>query len=104
MPINVDVEDMILFSDLPNHLPKKNGKKISLPTCYRWRNTGLEGIRLEVCYIAGIVYTSKQALRRFDERVTAAKLAPNVPMSKATPKQVAKAHEAAKKRLKAGAK
>jgi hypothetical protein len=99
MSINIDVESLILFSELPNHLPRKGGKKIALPTCYRWRNQGLCGVRLEVVYIAGIVYTSRESLRRFDELVTAAKLAPSLPIAKATPKQASRAHERAKAKL-----
>lgn len=94
-------ETLVPFSELPDQLPKRNGRKISTPTIYRWKQVGLSGVKLEVAYIAGIAHTSLEAIDRFNERVTAAKLGPStIPLkSTSTSKQVERAHERAVKKL-----
>lgn len=72
--IDITCEDLILFRELPDHLPKQpSGKKSHLSACYRWKKPGLQGVRLETVFIAGCSYTSKQALNRFWQRVTEAR-------------------------------
>ncbi len=72
--IDITTEQLILFSQLPNHLPKQpSGKKIHLSACYRWKNQGLCGIRLVTVFVSGNRYTSKEATNRFWHAVTAAK-------------------------------
>lgn len=72
--IDLTTEELILFSDLPKHLPKQpSGKKLHLSAAYRWKNQGICGVRLETIFVAGSRYTTKQALNRFWHRVTAAK-------------------------------
>lgn len=72
--IDITSEQLILFSELPKHLPSQpSGKKIHLSACYRWKNQGLVGIRLETIFVSGNRYTSKEALNRFWHAVTAAK-------------------------------
>ena len=72
--IDITQEDLILFSVLPNYLPPQpSGKRVHLSACYRWKNTGICGVRLETIFIAGNRSTSKQAVNRFWHRVTAAK-------------------------------
>ena len=72
--IDITKEELILFSELPRHLPPQpSGKKIHLSACYRWKNQGLVGIRLPTVFVAGNRYTSREALNRFWADVTAAK-------------------------------
>ncbi len=72
--IDITSEQLILFSELPKHLPPQpSGKKIHLSACYRWKNQGLCGIRLETIFVSGNRYTSAEALNRFWHEVTAAK-------------------------------
>ncbi len=72
--IDITSEQLILFSELPKHLPPQpSGKKIHLSACYRWKNQGLVGIRLATVFVAGNRYTSAEALNRFWAEVTAAK-------------------------------
>jgi hypothetical protein len=40
---------------------------------WRWAEYGVAGIRLETIYIGAVRYTSREALQRFFERVTAAR-------------------------------
>ena len=98
MMINPQVEGLVLLSHVPNILPKRRGRKINLSTVYRWKNRGLDGVRLETCYRAGRQYTSVEALRRFDEAVTAARNGPQR-LQANTSVQRSKAHATAKAKL-----
>jgi hypothetical protein len=98
--IEIDKEDLVLLSDTPKILPKRNGKAVHLSACYRWMRQGLSGVRLETVLIGGQRFTSKQALNRFWHRVTAVR--DGVPVEKAiiatakpSAKQAAKELEAA---------
>ena len=71
--IDIAKETLILFSDLPKHLPKRGKKDIHLSACYRWKNQGIAGVRLETVFIAGNRWSSIEALNRFWQRVTEAK-------------------------------
>ena len=72
--IDITKEKLILFSELPKHLPPQpSGKRIHLSACYRWKSIGLCGIRLSTVFVAGNRYTSFEALNRFWAEVTAAK-------------------------------
>lgn len=71
--IDIVKEELILFADLPKHLPKRGKKDIHLSACYRWKNQGVAGIRLETVFMAGHRYTSREALNRFWQAVTVAK-------------------------------
>lgn len=93
-------ESLLLMTDVSKHLPKRDGKKINLSTIYRWTNRGLEGVLLDTVYIAGMRYTSIEALERFDAAVTAAKNAPRIASKVAsTPTQASRAHEKAMRKL-----
>jgi hypothetical protein len=54
---------------------KRSGKTVAPSTVWRWINSGLDGVRLEVCYIGSVPHTSKPALCRFFDAVTAARFA-----------------------------
>lgn len=71
--IDLNQESPIPLREIPENLPKRNGKKISLPTIYRWVQKGLHGIRLETVYSGGIHCSTVEAIRRFDEAVTQVK-------------------------------
>lgn len=69
--IAIDQEDLVLLSEVPKILPKRNGKAVHLSACYRWMRSGLSGIRLETVLVGGQRFTSREALNRFWHRVTA---------------------------------
>ncbi len=71
--INTQSETIFPLRETPDHLPKRNGRKCHLASIYRWKQCGLSGVRLETIYIGGTQYTSKEALERFFQRVTAVK-------------------------------
>ena len=41
------------------------GRKVSLPTLHRWRNSGARGICLETVLVGGRRMTSMEAIQRF---------------------------------------
>jgi len=63
--IDLRNETVIALSEVPNHLPKRNGKKTHYATVYRWALKGARGNILESTLIGGIRYTSLEALQRF---------------------------------------
>ena len=93
----IEDEELIPLCELPNRLPKRNGKQINISTIYRWRNRGLRGVRLEVNYRLGQPCTSLEALKRFDMAVTAAIEGPKV--GGIQPANNRQAHELAKRKL-----
>ncbi len=71
--IDLRNETVIALSEVPNHLPKRNGKKTHYATVYRWALKGARGRILESTLIGGVRYTSLEALQRFlDGRTSAA--------------------------------
>lgn len=99
-PIDLSIETLIPFPDVPDNLPKTNGKKLNICTLYRWKNQGLDGVRLAVCFVAGKLHTSKEALLRFDQAVTNARLNPPAsPTKNKSTKPAKKAHEKALRSL-----
>jgi hypothetical protein len=71
MPIDVANENIFPLADLPEHLPTRHGKKKHRSLGFRWRKPGLRGVRLETIRVGGCLYTSREALQRFFERLSA---------------------------------
>jgi hypothetical protein len=77
--IDVNTECVGPFSEAADWLPRcrrgkeGRGTKVALSTFWRWATIGLKGIRLETIYIGSVRCTSKEALKRFFERVSEAK-------------------------------
>ena|SRR5688572_4523286 len=73
MAINLLDETTLTLADAAKSLPAlRNGKRIHVATLYRWITYGARGVRLESQLVGRTVVTSREALRRFSERVTAA--------------------------------
>lgn len=95
--INTQSEHLIIMSEVPNHVPKRRGRKVHLASPYRWAKAGLSGVRLETIYIAGAQYTSTEALERCWHRLTAVNTGiSNEPASK---KRATAAHSRAMREL-----
>ncbi len=58
-------ETPLVFSEVPNRLPKRHGKKIHYSTVYRWATKGVRGRVLETVRVGGVRYTTVEALERF---------------------------------------
>ncbi len=79
MPINIDSERILTFADAARELPKRNGKKVSISTIWRWAMKGCAGVRLESFQYGGTLATSREALQRFFDQVTAARRGAVIP-------------------------
>jgi len=68
-------EDLIALGDIADTLPKpKSGRKVARATIHRWIHHGLAGAApLETVRVGGSIFTSREALRRFFDRVSEAK-------------------------------
>ena len=68
-------EHLVALGDIPDVIPRPmNGRKVSRVTVYRWTKRGLAGVApLETMRIGGSIFTSREALGRFFDRVGEAK-------------------------------
>jgi hypothetical protein len=69
-------EELITLTAATGHLPKVDGKKVSICTLWRWCRRGLRGVFLEYVRVGRKICTTRQALLRFftdlaeiDERI-----------------------------------
>jgi hypothetical protein len=90
--IDVEHEKTITLAEATKRLPGNP----NISTLWRWRLHGVRGIKLETILSGGKRYTSIEALRRFQERVTAA--ADGEPVRSETPRQRERAIDRAEKR------
>ena len=65
MAIDVKKEQAITLSDVPNHIPKRRGKKVHYSTVYRWVTKGSRGRILESVLVGGVRFTTIEAIERF---------------------------------------
>ena len=61
--------------------PGRGGRPTHLSTLLRWINPGVRGVRLEAARLGGRWVTSREALQRFADRLTAAQAGPPSPVS-----------------------
>ncbi len=66
--IDFNTEELLSFAQATKEVPTRP----AIGTVNRWGDKGVRGVRLETILIGGLRYTSKEALRRFFERITAA--------------------------------
>jgi hypothetical protein len=69
--INVAVENVVALSELPDRIPPRAGRRLSIPSVYRWSTRGIRGVVLETVQIGGTRYTSMEAFQRFTNALTA---------------------------------
>jgi len=58
-------EELLALAAAARRLPKVDGRKIAIPTIWRWCRRGLRGVRLEYVRVGRRVCTTQAALRRF---------------------------------------
>ena len=102
--IDLDQEDILSFRDATAYLPQRNGRKIHVSSLYRWATRGIRGVILETLQVGGCRYTSKEALQRFSDRLTEARVVPKWsgarrPFGRRTEKQRDEAIRRAEKEL-----
>jgi len=70
--IDSQSENIITLSQAADELPRRRrGRKTHLSTLYRWTTVGCRGVRLEFTQIGATRATSREALQRFYERLSA---------------------------------
>jgi hypothetical protein len=71
--MSISLEEAILsLADAVTVLPRRRGgRKVHIATLYRWADPGLRGVRLETLRVGGTLCTSRQALQRFFDRLSA---------------------------------
>jgi hypothetical protein len=62
------VPPVIAAKDVPG---RRGGKKTHVSTIYRWMTVGCKGIVLESIQVGGTLCTSREALQRFFDRLSA---------------------------------
>jgi len=63
--LDVTKETAITLAEVPNHIPKRNGKKAHYSTVYRWVTQGTKGRCLESVLVGGARFTTVEAVQRF---------------------------------------
>ena len=58
-------EELITLTEAAKHLPKVDGKKVSICTLWRWCRVGLRGMFLEYVRVGRKMCTTREALLRF---------------------------------------
>lgn len=73
--MDISDEQLIPIQEVPRHLPTKStGRRVHISAVYRWIKHGVAGgIRLKTVKMGGSTYTSKEALQRFADRLSAAR-------------------------------
>jgi Protein of unknown function (DUF1580) len=65
-------EHVVSFAQAADELPRRRrGRKTHVSTLYRWATVGCRGVILETIQIGGTRCTSREALQRFFERLSA---------------------------------
>ncbi len=81
--IDITNETVLSLTDATKRLPKRRaGKRPHVSTLYRWAQSGIDGVKLEVIRVGGTLCTSLESLQRFCERCTD----PTITPSRTTPK------------------
>lgn len=78
MAIDTLTEDPLSLADAAKTLPRRRaGKKPNIATLYRWTTAGCRGVVLESYQCGGTRCTTREALQRFFERLTAQAAGPS---------------------------
>lgn len=57
------------FAGIAKQLPRVDGKRISIPTLWRWATLGVRGVTLETLRLGGRYLTSLAAVERFGRKL-----------------------------------
>jgi hypothetical protein len=79
--INLLTERVITLVEAARLVPPgRGGRPTHLSTLLRWIHPGVRGVQLEAARLGGRWVTSREALQRFAERLTAARAGPPPPV------------------------
>ncbi len=63
--IDLSRETVVTLKEARDAVPGKRGRRVSSSTLHRWHRNGVKGVRLETALVAGVRYTSIEAIDRF---------------------------------------
>ena len=70
--IDLKSEQLLTLKDVCDILPRRRrGRKPAFSTVWRWALHGIHGVRLETLKCGGTLCTSKEAVQRFFEQLSA---------------------------------
>lgn len=70
--IDIETEQLVPIGQVPRLLPPRpNGRRVHISAVYRWMSRGIREAVLESVKVGGSTYTSKEALQRFADRLSA---------------------------------
>ena len=70
--IDARSEELVSLREAARLLPRRRGdRRPHIATLYRWAKHGLRGVVLETLQVGGTLCTSREALQRFFESLTA---------------------------------
>ncbi len=64
------LQELIAIADVPDHLPRRKGRKIHRSAVYRWATGGLDGIKLRTVLVGSQLFTHPDWLAGFCAAVT----------------------------------
>jgi len=71
--IDIRAEPLIPLRQVAAMRPAgRKGRPLHVATVYRWATRGIRGVRLEVIRLGGSLYSSREAVQRFADRLSAA--------------------------------
>ena len=98
--IDISVEEISSLTEAAKELPgRRKGVRPNVATLYRWCQVGVRGIRLEYIQVGATKCTSKEALQRFFDALTAQAEKTPAPQSPRMTATRRKQIEAAEQRL-----
>jgi len=100
--IDLAKEELITLKDICQVLPRRRrGRKPAFSTVWRWSLHGVRGVKLETLRVGGTLCTSREAVQRFFEQLSALDDAPPPEQQAAyrTPARRQRAIEAAEREL-----
>lgn len=68
--IDLASENLISLREAARRLPGRRGRGVHIATVYRWAQSGVAGVRLEVLRLGGQLVTSVESLQRFAEQLS----------------------------------
>jgi hypothetical protein len=73
--IDTTTEPLITMAEAARFTPSRRaGRRVAVSTVWRWATNGVSGVKLETACMGGSRFTTREALQRFCEDVTAARL------------------------------
>ncbi len=73
--------------------PARGGRPTHSSTIYRWITRGIRGCKLEAIRLGGTLYTSREAMQRFADRLTGLPAQPGTGPTEADRRRLADATE-----------